>query len=98
METSKRIVQYVVVHRTGTSIGRGYMHRVYVSIAGVDADGKYVHVPFGGGHSPYVVTRGYWAEHYKSGLSRADRAEYQAATAELAELAAKMTAEINRHK
>jgi len=83
----KKIVKYVVFSRTGRNIGNSYMHRVYLSIAGLDVDGRKVYQ----GHSPYIITRGYWAEHYSSGLNKRDQAEYYAAERELTVLSAEMT-------
>jgi hypothetical protein len=90
------VAKYVVARRVGTKIGSGYMHRVYISIKGVDADGKGVYVTKGNGYSPYVLTAGYWAEHYRSGLSKRDKREYNETWAAYEQLADKMTKEIEQ--
>lgn len=72
--------KYVVITRTGTNIGNGYLSRVFLSIALIRADGSKVYK----GHSPYwIENRGWWAYHYKTGLSKADKLSFDAAKQEL---------------
>jgi|GEM_PF-6926948 len=68
----------VIVHRRGNKIGNSYMARVYASIAILDSCGKYIHRKTRrGGHTPYWLgSTNTYAEHFKSGLSKADSEAY----------------------
>jgi len=73
------MASYQVVSRIGRKLPN-YMERIYISIECKRDDGRRVQYPTSGnGHTPYLYTWGYWARHYRSGLSKRDQASYDAA-------------------
>jgi len=92
-----KVARYVAVTCDGRMLGKlGYMHRVYIRIMAVDKDGNPVYLPQGRGFSPYVEEYGYWASHYKTGMSKKDTDDFNHALDVAIKKAAKMTSEIKR--
>ena len=78
-----------VVHRTGNKIGDGYMCRIIASVAIERADGTRI----AHNHTPYwIANSATYASHYRSGMSRADRAAYNAEVERLESIAAQINA------
>jgi hypothetical protein len=77
-------MKYEVVSRTGTKIGNGFLAKEYLSIQCRLDDGKRKQYKTrNNGHTPYMTTYGWYASHYKSGMSKATKAAYDQAKSEL---------------